>query len=181
MFGRIWIYAVFTAAAAGLQLLDPIGLAAQSPPAPAQTTSGYSSSFRIDGAVVRPSNFTLRDLRAMPPTNENVYYNTGKGPVAAEFTGVLLWDLLNKVGVKTNAAIKNDILRRSVVVTATDGYIVYLSAGELAPSFGGHQALIAYAQDGEMLGQDSGFARLVMPADKAGGRYVSWIKSIQIY
>jgi len=180
MIVRISNIAIVAALASWMQLFAPVGASAQTTPPP-PTSTGYSSSFRIDGAVAKPTTFTLRDLQLLPPTSENVYYNTGAGPVSGKFTGVLLWDLLNQVVITTNPAVKNDILRKTIVVTATDGYVVAISAGELSPSFGGNQVLVAYAQDGKLLGADSGFARLVFPGDKAGGRYVSWVKSIQVY
>ncbi|WP_162180395.1 molybdopterin-dependent oxidoreductase [Methylocapsa aurea] len=183
MIGGFLKFGFVAALGIGLQLGSVGGVVAQTPTPSSdlRTTGGYSSSFRIGGAVGRPTTFTLKDLQALPPTSANVYYSTGKGPVSAKYTGVLLWDLLNQVGIKTDASIKNDILRRFIVVTATDGYAVYISAGELSPMFGGHQVLVAYAQDDQLLGTDSGFSRLVFPGDKAGGRYVSWIKAIQVH
>jgi hypothetical protein len=70
-------------------------------------------------------------------------------------------------------------LRRTVLVTAVDGYSAVLSLGELDPEFGAAQALVAYAQDDKPLG-DSGFARLIMPADKGGGRNVMRISAIEV-
>jgi DMSO/TMAO reductase YedYZ molybdopterin-dependent catalytic subunit len=145
------------------------------------TSGGYSSRFVIFGAIDKPTMFTLKDLQALPPTTQNVYFNTGAGPVNSSWTGVLLWDLLQKVGIKTDSSVKNDIMRRVIVVIATDGYVVTTTGGELSPQFGGNQVLVAYEQDGKLLGQDSGFARLVFPGDKSGGRAISWIKSITVH
>ena len=39
---------------------------------------------------------------------------------------------------------------------------------------------IAYEQDGKPMGDKQGMARLVVPGDKRGGRYVSTVKSIEI-
>jgi hypothetical protein len=39
--------------------------------------------------------------------------------------------------------------------------------------------MIAYAQDGQPLGQD-GFAKIIAPGDKMGGRFVSNIAKIEI-
>jgi DMSO/TMAO reductase YedYZ molybdopterin-dependent catalytic subunit len=138
-----------------------------------------STSFTIGGAVQTPRTVTLADLQKQPATTEAVYFSTGRGPVNASFTGVLLWTLLSEAGIKTDAAVRNDGLRRSVVVSAADGYSVILSLGELDPEFGAAQALVAYAQDGKPLG-DSGFARLILPADKGGGRNVMRINAIEV-
>jgi hypothetical protein len=64
-------------------------------------------------------------------------------------------------------------------VGSADGYSVALSLGELDPAYGAGQALIAYAQDAKPLGA-SGFARLILPADKDGGRNVMRISSIEV-
>jgi len=52
-------------------------------------------------------------------------------------------------------------------------------AGEIDPSFGGNQIMVAYATGGASLGAD-GFARIVVPGDKAGGRFVSNIVEIEV-
>jgi molybdate transport system substrate-binding protein len=40
--------------------------------------------------------------------------------------------------------------------------------------------MLAYLQDGKPMGDKQGMARLVVPGDKRGGRYVSTVKSIEI-
>ena len=74
---------------------------------------------------------------------------------------------------------KNDILRLAVIITGSDGYTSVFGAGEIAPGFGGDQIVIAYAQDGLPLGSD-GFAKIVAPGDKMGGRFVSNIVKIEV-
>ena len=122
------------------------------------------------------------DLEQFLPAQQNVTYFAA-GSVAPEaFTGVLLWDLLNKPpvsGIVTNPAIKNDILHKVVIVTGTDCYQTVFGAGEFDPFFGGSQIMVAYATGGQSLGS-AGFARIVVPGDKAGGRFVSNIASIEV-
>ena len=75
---------------------------------------------------------------------------------------------------------KNDVLRKLVSVTGSDGYQVDLSLGELDPAFGDEPILLAYADtDGQLAGGD-GFARLVVPGDTAGGHYVSNVASLTV-
>ena len=154
---------------------------AQAPPADhaAHAPAAPSTSLAIGGAVEHPMTLTLADLQKEPATTQAVFYATGRGAVTASFTGVLLWTLLSAADVKDDPAVKNAKLRRTVVVTATDGYSVALSLGELDPAYGAAQALIAYAQDGKVL-RPGGFARLILPADKDGGRNVQRISSIEV-
>jgi hypothetical protein len=116
------------------------------------------------------------------PAQENVTYFAAGSVVTESFTGVLLWDLLNSPpvgGITTNPKIKNDILHKVVVVTGSDCYQSVFGAGEIAPSFGGSQIMVAYASGGAPLGT-AGFARIVVPSDKAGGRFVSNIVEIEV-
>jgi hypothetical protein len=116
------------------------------------------------------------------PAQENLTYFAAGAVVSESFTGVLLWDLLNNPpvgGIVTNPNVKNDILHKVVIVTGTDCYQSVFGAGEIDPFFGGSQIIVAYATGGQSLG-DNGFARIVVPGDKAGGRFVSNIAKIEV-
>lgn len=135
--------------------------------------------FAVSGLVQTPRTITMRDLRKLPSTQENItYYGAGKLNIQA-FTGVLLWDLLNSLGIVLDPAVKNDILRKVVVVTGTDGYKSVFALGEIAPGFGGNQVMVAVAADGLPL-DTQGPARIAVPTDKMGGRFVSNIATIEI-
>jgi DMSO/TMAO reductase YedYZ molybdopterin-dependent catalytic subunit len=159
---------------AGLMLLAMLVLGG-SLPASAQT---FAPSFRLAGAVTTPETYTITKLEALPPTNLDVFFYTGAGPVAATYTGVLLWDLLNAATVINNPAVKNDVLRKEVIVTGSDGYVSVFSLGELDPMFGGEQVMVAYLLNGAPITDDTGFATIVVPGDKAGGRYVHAVTRI---
>jgi hypothetical protein len=79
-----------------------------------------------------------------------------------------------------DADTKNDALGFYVRVAATDGYVAVIAWGELDPNFSNKQILVAYEEDGELLSED-GVARLVVPGDVRGGRYVSNISSISLF
>jgi DMSO/TMAO reductase YedYZ molybdopterin-dependent catalytic subunit len=146
-----------------------------------KTSIPFTDKIEIAGAVQNAATYRLSDLQAEPATTEAVYFNTGAGPVSATFTGVLLWTLLQKAVIKIDPSVKNDILRHAIAVIGTDGYSPVLSAGELAPNVGGELAIIAYAQDGKPLGPDQGgFARLIVPGDKVGGRNLSSVARIEV-
>jgi DMSO/TMAO reductase YedYZ molybdopterin-dependent catalytic subunit len=149
-------------------------------PATAAETQGRTESFTIKGAVNHPRTVALADLRHEPQTAETVFMHTGHDPLTGKFTGVSLWSLLEEAGIVTDMTKKNDIIRHVVVVTGSDGYSATLSIGEIAPEFGGDQAIIAYEQFGKPLEGADGFARLIVPGDKAAGRAVSAIASIEV-
>lgn len=152
-------------------------------PTVAGTGGGTTSSFVVEGSVATPITFTLASLEALPSHTETVTYSAGPTPVTDTYTGALLWDVLGEAGIETDPAIKNDILRHAVVATGSDGYSVDFAAGELDPMFGNAPILVAYADtDGQLgAGGDDGFARLVVPGDIAGGRYVSNLSSLTVF
>ena len=153
----------------------------QAPNNPAQG-GGVSTSLALSGLVSHPASYDAAALAALPSVTENVTYTAGGSPVSASFTGVSLWTLLTTAGLVTDPAIKNDELREYVLATGSDGYEATFSLGELDPSFGGSATapdLVAYDENGQPLGAD-GFARLVVPGDAAGGRYVSNLVSLQV-
>jgi DMSO/TMAO reductase YedYZ molybdopterin-dependent catalytic subunit len=161
-----------------LQNLD-VGTARSNP----SQGGGTTTQFSLSGAVQTPGAYTLSSLEALPATTETVTYLAGGAPVTASFTGVSIWTLLTDAGIVTNPAVKNDILNYYLYLLATgsDGYEAILSLGELDPMFGGTGMpdLIAYMVDGMPLGPE-GFARLVVPGDEFGGRYVSNLVSLQV-
>lgn len=138
-------------------------------------------SISISGAVEHPRSVTLAALKREPSATETVSFKTGRGVLAARYTGVLLWTLLQEAVIKSTPGIKNEILRHTVVVTGSDGYTAVLSVGEIDPKFGGDRAMIAYAKDGKPLAKSRGFARLIVPTDKSAGRAVFGIASITIH
>lgn len=144
-------------------------LAQCSPPAP--------PFFFVGGQVKTPKWVNVLALRQLPHVNQNVTYFAAGQVENDAFTGALLWDLLQSIGIVTNPNVKNDILRKIIVVTGTDGYVSVFTAGEIDPGFGGSQIILAYEDNGKPLGCE-GPAQIVAPGDKAGGRFVHNIASI---
>jgi hypothetical protein len=137
----------------------------------------------VTGEVNKQQVFDQDQLtQKYSPAQENVTYFAAGSVVTESFTGVLLWDLLNSPpvgGITTDSAVKNDILHKVIVVTGSDCYQSVFGAGEIDPSFGGSQIMVAYATGGASLGT-AGFARIVVPGDKQGGRFVSNIVEIEV-
>lgn len=145
---------------------------------------GYSNEFRLNGEVQNPDRFRLIDLQDRPSLRVAVSYFSGSsGFVTKSYIGVPLIDLLNDAVINTdNTAHKNDILRKYVAVRATDCYEVIVAVAELLSNFGHQQVLVAFETgDGQPLDATEGMARLVVPGDKAGGRFVSSIATITVH
>ncbi|HEX3863348.1 MAG TPA: autotransporter domain-containing protein [Stellaceae bacterium] len=142
---------------------------------------GLSTQFTVTGQVGAPATFNLQTLTALPATTVTV-----AGP-AATYTGVPVWTLLNNVGVTTNPAVKNNILRDYLIATGSDGFQATVSLGEIDPDFGGSTTnpdIIAYAMNGGAPGVSlgaNGFARLITPGDSAHGRWVSNLINLEVF
>lgn len=150
--------------------------------ADASCPGGYSTQFRLNGQVKNPDRFRLIDLQYRSSAHVTVSYFSGsQGLVTKTYVGVPLIDLLNDAVIVTDSSRKNDILRKYVAVKATDCYEVIVSVAELLSTFGHQQVLVAFETgDGQPLDASEGMARLVVPGDKAGGRFVSNVTTIAV-
>lgn len=144
---------------------------------------GISQQFMLSGKVAHPTTFTAATLTGLDQSvTETATYLSGAGDVTDTYTGVSLWNLIQDTGLLTDPTVKNDLLRFGVVATGSDGYRAVISLGEIDPAFGNQPDIVAYADTGGQLGPNGadGFARLVLPNDHAGGRYVSNLVSLQV-
>jgi DMSO/TMAO reductase YedYZ molybdopterin-dependent catalytic subunit len=154
------------------------GINGGTPPVSTACQGGYSPQFKITGEVQNPTTYDEDSLGALPHSTEDVAFLTKTGPQSGSFQGVLLWDLLNKAGITSDPNRHGQF--QYVEVTSTDCYQVVLALGEINPGFGGEQVLVADGANGAPLGSDTGFARLIVPGDKFGGRDAFWITSIKV-
>ncbi len=134
----------------------------------------------VSGGVADPGLYNLPDLA--PVTTATVAYAAGGAPVTDTYTGVTLHDLLDAAGGALVTDAKNDALSKFVVATGADGYQAAFSLGEIDPKFGGQPVLVAYSDAAGQLGPtgSEGLARMVVPGDHAGGRYVSGLVDLQV-
>jgi DMSO/TMAO reductase YedYZ molybdopterin-dependent catalytic subunit len=137
--------------------------------------AAQSPTLSLEGKVKTPQHWSLDDLRKMPAEHADVTYQTEKGPVTASFTGVLLWSLIEAAGGIDDPA-KGAAVRHAIRITATDGYVIVTSTGEISPDFGAKATLVVYERDGKPLTD----FRIVMPGDKRGGRNIHDIVTIAV-
>jgi Bacterial extracellular solute-binding protein/Oxidoreductase molybdopterin binding domain len=150
-------------------------------PIPAVASSTFSPFVELKGLVGLPRMFSREDLMALPSETVQVSYQAGQGTDGGSFTGTRLLNVFDAAGgAKLPTDSNNAKLRVTVMVTAADGYQVAFGWGELDPEFGAASILLAYARDGQPMGEKQGMARIVVPGDKRGGRYLSMVKSIEL-
>jgi hypothetical protein len=131
----------------------------------------------LGGEVKTPLTLDEATLSALPATTIDISFQSGSSIETGTYTGVLLWDLVGKAGL-VNADGKNTQLRHTLIVSATDDYVVAIAEGEFDPMFGNRQVLLAYkSADGKT---DFDHLRLLVPGDIHGGRAVRDIVSIEV-
>jgi hypothetical protein len=168
--------------AGGRYVSNLVDLTVGQAPVPAKGPGGLSTQFTLSG-VKTPGVYTLSTLGDFTPTTVTTTYTAAGTPVTDTYTGVSLWTLLNDAGLITDPTIKNDVLRQYVEAVGSDGYAAIFSLGEIDPMFGDEDDLVAYSDTAGQLGADGpdGFARMVVPGDTAGGRYVSNLVALEVF
>jgi hypothetical protein len=118
-------------------------------------SSTFSPAVALQGLVANARTFSLKDLKALPAETVQVSYQAGQGTDSASFTGTRLLNVFDAPGgAKLPADMNNAKLRVTVMVTAADGYQVAFGWGELDPEFGAAPILLAYARDGQPMGEN---------------------------
>lgn len=141
-------------------------------PVAAQT----APSVAVTGAVSQPLSLTAADLAAMPRATAT----TSSNGTATTYEGVWLADVLKKAGVPFGAGMRGPALAGYVLASASDGYQVVFSLGELDPDMTDEQFLLADKANGKPLSGQNGAFRLVVPKDKHGARSIRMLTTLNV-
>ncbi len=133
-------------------------------------------SIAVTGAVATPLTLTTADLAAMPRAT----VATNSNGISTTYEGVWLSDVLKKAGVPLGSALRGPALSAYVVASASDGYQVVFSVGELDPEMTGGQFLLADKANGKPLFGENGAFRLVVPGDKRGARSIRMLTTLNV-
>lgn len=141
----------------------------------ARTQVAPEPAMEISGGA-NPVALKLDELAKLPQVTLTVTFNTSKGVQTADYTGPRLWDVIRTTGLLDGFE-HNAELAKTLLVTASDGYRIAFSIGELSPEFGNATALLALETDGKRLAR--GF-QIVVQGDKRGARAIHDIVSIEM-
>ena len=117
------------------------------------------------------------DLASMPRTSITVKQPDGRG---VTHDGVLVGDLLKKVGAPLGKALRGEAMTTYVVASATDGYRVVFSLAELDPEFTSSRIMVVDRTNGQPLLADQGPFRIVAPNDLPGARSMRMLERIEV-
>jgi DMSO/TMAO reductase YedYZ molybdopterin-dependent catalytic subunit len=147
--------------------VDPTPVAEQ-----AQATGGLV----IQRAGTASRVLSPEDIAALKPITQRA--PLGAGESGNEWTGPLLWDVINAAKVLDGAG-PRDQAHLAVRVTGADGYTAVVAVGEISPQFANRPIQLADHMNGTPLpGQG---LRLIVPEDRLGGRSVRDVVRIDIY
>src|SRR5262249_62182964 len=97
-----------------------------------------------------------------------------------DWDGVPLIEILKSAGAPTGEALRGPALSLYVVVGAADHYRAVFALGELDPSTGNRQAILADRKDGKPLDDKDGPLRVIVPDDKRPARWVRQVIAIDL-
>jgi hypothetical protein len=149
------------------------------PGAGRQEAAQKEASFRIEGAVEKPGEWTAARLATeFAGEVKNVSF-TLKGETS-QARGVPLLAVLQAAGLRLNPKIKNHQFSFIVLVRAEDGYTIAYTLGEMLPQFGKRQMWLALDRNGKPFTGDDAPVQLIVPEDEKGARWVHGIRSITL-
>ena len=97
----------------------------------------------------------------------------------ATYQGVMLSDLLARVGAPQGEALRGRELADVVIITASDGYRVVLGLGEAERSFRVERIVLADQEAGHPLTGNDGSLRLVIEGDLRPARCARQVQRIE--
>jgi len=135
-----------------------------------------AASIAVTGAVSTPLTLTAADLDSMPRAT----VTTNNNGIATTYEGVWLSEILKKAGVPLGAALRGPALAGYVLASASDGYQVVFSLGEIDPDMSEGQFLVASKANGKSLFGETGAFRMVVPKDKKGARSIRMLTTLTV-
>ncbi|MGK5016035.1 MULTISPECIES: molybdopterin-dependent oxidoreductase [unclassified Janthinobacterium] len=151
--------------------------------APAGARDNMSHALAVTGMVETPLILKVADLRQMPPANGGeiavTRHNGDKAETITSYQGVRLRDILDKAVL--DAPGHNDVKKIAIIATATDGYAVVFSWGELYNAPAGEGVIVYYEKNGKALDDNDGEIALISAKDiRTGPRHVKWLNGIEV-
>jgi DMSO/TMAO reductase YedYZ molybdopterin-dependent catalytic subunit len=158
-------------------LLSILTIAGALPQTPAAAVSTSTATIRISGDIAAPLELTTADLAKMPRHTATMRNENGS---TATYEGVLLRDVLEKAEAPVGQKLRGKALASYVLAKASDGYEVVFALAEMDPAFANETILIADKRDGKAMSESQGPFKLICPNDKASGRDVRMLQSLEI-
>ena len=135
-----------------------------------------AQSLTLKGPAGQTIAVSRADLAAMP----HVGFTFDAHGQKHAYEGVLLIDLLAKVGTPTGKSLGGKALAHAVRTTSADGYQVVFGLGEIDPGTRPNRIVVADRADGAPLGKTDGPFKLVVEGDLRPARGARMLTMIEV-
>jgi hypothetical protein len=122
-------------------------------------------------------NFSPEELAALPHKQVSVFNAHSKANET--YSGVLLADLLSKVGVPLGESVRGKLFMIGIVAEGMDHYSVLYSLAEVDPSIHTGDVIVADTLNGQKLDKDGAF-KMVSSEEKRPARWVRNLTAISV-
>ena len=138
--------------------------------------TSVASPLAVVGDVGTALSLAPADLKSLPRTRVEVKED---GRTLA-YEGVLVAEILKRAGVPLGSDLRGNAVATYVVASATDGYQVVFSIGELDPAMTSNEIIVADTIDGKPLFAYQGPFRIVAPRDTRGARSIRMLTRLEV-
>lgn len=156
------------------------GTAPRAGPVVARDLEPPGQALRLDGEDGPPRWQSVAELRAHGATTATATRLGAHTFAQHRYSGVLLHELLLRLGLVRPVAAWRGALSRFVLATGRDGHAAVVALGEIDPAYGNVPVLVAWERDGAALAAAEGPLLLVVPSDHRGGRYVRGLARLAV-
>ncbi len=131
----------------------------------------------VSGDSIKNIEFTEQDLSKFPHQKVKAKDHHGK---THAYDGIPVYDILSTAGVMFGEQLRGKMLRKYLVVEASDGYKVVFALPELDPLFTNKKILLVTRVDGKPLAKNEGPLQIVVPDEKRWARWIRMVTSFKI-
>jgi len=130
----------------------------------------------VDGGNGVTTTLTVAGISKLPQHT----IKTTEHDVQVTFEGVLLSDVMTKVGIPSGEKLRGKLMSLYLLVEAADGYRAVIALPELDPAFTDRKAYLVVKRDGKPLSEREGPFRIVMPDEKRPARWVRQVTALRV-
>lgn len=141
--------------------------------------AALSQQVQLTGLDGKSVTVTAADLKAMPRHAVSVTNSHTKAQ--EKYEGVLLSDLLAKVGAPFGEKLHGPLMLNYVKVGASDNYHALLALAEVDPNTRANEIILADTMNGAALDAKQGPFKLIVPDDKRPARSVRMVTTISLH
>ncbi len=151
-----------------------ITVTAQTPTTPAAPPS--PATLAVAGDVSTPLTLSAEDIKSLPRTRVEAK-EEGRTVV---YEGVLVGEILKRAGAPLGGDLRGKAMATYVLASASDGYQVLFSLGELDPALTSNDIIVADTIDGKPLLAHQGPLRIVAPKDSRAARSIRMLQKLEV-